>query len=114
MTNPDMYQCPYEPACQCSMLEPCNGCEEWAAFHASANKPGHDTRVIFIGAGMGCHHIDFTGLNDIALSDDAHLLHTIELKRMIDDFDINPVMPNKEPSWQAMSKGLISKKDRRK
>jgi len=30
MNSPKLYQCPYEKACKCSMLEPCNGCETWA------------------------------------------------------------------------------------
>ena len=24
------YQCPYEKACKCHMLDECNGCETWA------------------------------------------------------------------------------------
>ena len=28
----ELYQCPYEEACQCAMDEHCNGCETWAEF----------------------------------------------------------------------------------
>ena len=28
--TPELYQCPYEAACKCSMEDPCKGCETWA------------------------------------------------------------------------------------
>lgn len=28
-----LYQCPYELACKCDLLEPCLGCETWAEHY---------------------------------------------------------------------------------
>ena len=38
MANEKLYQCPYEKACQCSMSEPCLGCEEFAAWQSKEEK----------------------------------------------------------------------------
>lgn len=34
MSDHDLKQCPYEPACKCKMDEPCEGCETWAGGDA--------------------------------------------------------------------------------
>lgn len=26
------FQCPYDPACKCTMVDPCKGCETWAKY----------------------------------------------------------------------------------
>lgn len=34
-TKPELYQCPYEKACKCSLEDPCKGCETWAAHYVA-------------------------------------------------------------------------------
>ena len=124
MTNPKLYQCPYEAACQCSQLEPCNGCETWAAFHADNGS----TLVVLIGSGMvGMRHFNMPDPGGAGVlchqpehEDDNALLHmiaepehVISFKSLIDDDHVCSHI-EKQKSHQSMIKGKLSKRDRRK